>query len=180
MHSWQGVELAIRALAQVRQTIPASLTVIAPGDTGPLDKLAKKLQVQDCLSLLPAMSQSQLASQIRSSEIVLAPLALNDRNVLQGCCPLKVLEGMACGVPVIASDLPAVRELGRDGTHFLLVKPGSVDQTTEAILRLHSDPESARTIGANARRHIENYFTWERAGAQLIDIYEELIRSSTA
>src|SRR5271165_791087 len=186
MHSWQGVELAIRALAQARSQLEARsqldvhLTIVAVGDTEAAERLAAKLQVLDRVSFLPAMPQSELAAIVRASHAVLAPLSLNDRNLVQGCCPLKILEGMACGVPVIASDLPVVRELGCDGTHFLLVKPGSVDQISEAILRLHSDPALARAIGANARQHIEDHFTWERAGASLVKLYEELIRSSSA
>ena len=180
MHSWQGVELAIRALAQVRSQIAASLTIVAAGEIEPAERLAAKLQVLDRLTILPAMPQPDLAAIVRNSNAVLAPLALNDRNVVQGCCPLKILEGMACGVPVIASDLPVVRELGCDGTHFLLVKPGSVDRISEAILRLHSDPTLARAIGANARRHIEDHFTWDRAGAALVKLYTELIRPSSA
>jgi len=178
LHSWQGVELTIRALAQVRESIDARLTIVAVGDTEPITRLAKKLQVLDFLTILPAMPQEELAAHICASHAVLAPLALNDRNLRQGCCPLKILEAMACGVPVIAGDLPVVREIGCDGTHFLLVKPGSVDQTAEAILRLHSDPAAARRIGDNANRHIEQNFSWQHAGAALVKVYEELIRSS--
>jgi glycosyltransferase involved in cell wall biosynthesis len=180
LHSWQGVDLAIRALAQTRTQIDATLAVIGVGDTGFVERLASKLGVLDALSILPAMPQTELAEQVRWSDAVLAPLALNDRNVVQGCCPLKILEGMACGVPVIASDLPVVRELGCGGRHFLLVKPGSVDQMAEALLRLAGDREVGRAIGSNARRHIENNFTWARSGADLVTLYEEMMRSSSA
>lgn len=172
LHSWQGVELAIRALALVQTT----LTVVGVGNAAPLERLAEKLGVRHRLSLLPAMPQPELATEIARSHVVLAPLALNDRNEAQGCCPLKILEAMACGVPVIASDLAVVRELGRDGEHFLLVKPGSVDQIATAILRLQGDPGLVRTLGDNARRQIEDHFTWERSGAALVAVYEEMMR----
>ena len=77
-----------------------------------------------------------------ASDVVLAPLILNDRNLVQGCCPLKIIEGMAAGAAVIASDLPVVRELGSDGVHFLLVKPGSVDQIAQAVLTDRRRPAS--------------------------------------
>src|SRR5260370_39143001 len=105
---------------------------------------------------------------------MLVPLTLNDRNVVQGCCPLKILEGMAAGVPVIASDLPVVRELGCDGVHFLLVKPGSVDQIAHAALRLARDPEFASKIVQQAQAHVLPHYTWERAGEALSRAYEEL------
>jgi glycosyltransferase involved in cell wall biosynthesis len=75
---------------------------------------------------------------------------------------------------VIASDLPVVRELGCDGVHFVLVKPGSVDQIAEAVLRLAADPAMAATIGEQARAHVLANYTWDRAGRALADAYEEV------
>ena len=170
LSSWQGVELAIRALAQVRASIPASLEIIGTGSNSERDalgSLAAKLGVAEQALILPAMAQPELAERVRASSAVVAPLALNDRNVVQGCCPLKILEGMAAGVPVIATDLPVVRELGCDGEHFLLVKAGSVDQIAEAALKLAADAPLADRIGRQARAHVARNFTWDRAGASL-------------
>ncbi|HYL73718.1 MAG TPA: glycosyltransferase family 4 protein [Bryobacteraceae bacterium] len=179
---WQGVELGIRALAQVRASHAATLTIIGTGSGREMDSLmalATKLGVGSAVTVLPAMSQDELSGHLRDSDVVLAPLALNDRNVVQGCCPLKILEGMAAGVPVIASDLPVVRELGCDGVHFLLVKPGSVDQIAQAALRLAADRELAAKIGEQGRAHVLANYTWERAGQALITAYEEAGLKST-
>lgn len=182
---WQGVDLTIRALAQICQQCPAALTIIGAGSrrrVGALQDLAAKLGVGARLEVLPPMSQPELLQHLHQSDAVLAPLGINDRNVLQGCCPLKILESMAAGTPVIASDLPVVRELGRDGDHFLLVKPGSVDQLSEAALRLSSDPALASRIAHQARAHIEATHTWEQAGTALAAAYDQLgiSRSSNA
>jgi glycosyltransferase involved in cell wall biosynthesis len=177
LSAWQGVELGIRALAQVRSQIPATLTIIGTGsgrERDALMALASKLGVAAHLNLLQAMPQAELAAHLRASDAVLAPLTWNDRNLVQGCCPLKILESMAAAVPVIASDLPVVRELGCDGEHFLLVKPGSVDQIAQAVLRLAADPALARIIARQARAHILQRFTWRHAGDALAGAYEEL------
>jgi len=62
-----------------------------------------------------------------------APLARGARNELQGCCPLKIVESMACGTPVVASDLPAVRELIDSGSDGMLVSPGSPRSLAAAL-----------------------------------------------
>jgi glycosyltransferase involved in cell wall biosynthesis len=170
LSAWQGVELGIRALQQA----PATLTILGSGSDRQRDalwRLAVKLGVGDRVRILLAVSQAELVDHLHRSDAVLALLALNDRNVEQGCCPLKILEAMAAGVPVIATDLPVVRELG---PHMLLVKPGSVDETAQAILRLRADREFARELSRRARAHVEQNFTWERAGAALVRVYEEL------
>jgi glycosyltransferase involved in cell wall biosynthesis len=174
---WQGVKLGIRALAQIRQFVPAEFTVIGPGsgsERSALLTLASRLGVASSVHVLPAMTQAELMEHLGAWDIVLAPLTLNDRNLVQGCCPLKILEGMAAGVVVIASDLPVVRELGSDGVHFLLVKPGSVDQIAEAVLRIAADRSLANRIADQARAHVLAHYTWERSGEALVHAYEEL------
>jgi glycosyltransferase involved in cell wall biosynthesis len=81
---------------------------------------------------------------------------------------------MATGTPVIASDLPVVREFGIDGEHFLLVKPGSAKAIKDAIIRLKNEPELGTKLAAAARDKIENNYTWQHAGLALVKAYQEL------
>jgi|HubBroStandDraft_6_1064221.scaffolds.fasta_scaffold27292_2 glycosyltransferase involved in cell wall biosynthesis len=185
LSAWQGVELAIRALAQVCSQARATLTVIGAASGRERDALlglAAKLGVVENIAVLPPVTQAELAGHLGDADVSLAPLTLNDRNLVQGCCPLKILESMAAGVPVIASDLPVVRELGEDGEHFLLVKPGSVDQIAEAVLRLVRESGLAAKIAEQGRAHAVKNYTWKRAGDALVAAYEEvgITRSSIA
>ncbi|MDZ7958950.1 MAG: glycosyltransferase family 4 protein [Aulosira sp. DedQUE10] len=174
---WQGVNLAVEALALINREFPAALKVIGQArdyQIKALKQLALKLGVADSLTILEPMPQTQLVEYIHASNIILAPLMPSDRNLVQGCCPLKVLEGMATGIPVIASDLPVVRELGEDGVHFLLVKAGSAKSIKDAVLGLQNDKELVTQLAINARQRIEEYYTWERAAEALINGYTEL------
>lgn len=175
--AWQGIDLAVRAVAQLAPRHAVTLTILGAGNhrqTEALSSLAAKLGVGLRVEILPPVDQQRLAQIARDSLAVLAPLALTERNVRQGCCPLKVIEGMACGVPVIASDLPVVRELGEHERHLLLVKPGSVDQIAGAVERLILDPQLRLRIGQQARRHVEDLFTWKKATDSLAGVYGEL------
>ncbi|UKO97046.1 glycosyltransferase family 4 protein [Nostoc sp. UHCC 0870] len=177
LSSWQGVNLAIEALGLINRDIPAYLTVIGQAreyQIKALRQLASKLGVGDKLTILEPISQKDLVTKIHDSDMILSPLTANDRNLVQGCCPLKILEGMATGTPVIASDLPVVRELGEDGVDFLLVKPGSAKAIKDGALRLHDERELATQLAANARQRIENYYTWQQAGNALVKAYQEL------
>src|SRR4028119_371222 len=175
--AWQGVNLAVEAMALANNEFPTELTVIGQlkdYQIQALNKLAGKLDVTDKLKLLEPMSQAELVAHIHTADAIVAPLTLNDRNLIQGCCPLKVLEGMATGTPVIASDLPVVREFGIDGEHFLLVKPGSAKGIKDAIIRLKNEPELGTKLAAAARDKIENNYTWQHAGLALVKAYQEL------
>jgi glycosyltransferase involved in cell wall biosynthesis len=174
---WQGVNLAIEALGLLNRDIPGYLTVIGQArndQTKILKQLAVKLGVSDKIKILEPISQQKLVQYIHAADMILAPLTPSDRNLIQGCCPLKILEGMATGTPVIASDLPVIRELGETGVHFLLVKPGSAKAIKDAALQLNNEKELANQIAANARKRIEKYYTWNHAGEALIAAYTEL------
>jgi glycosyltransferase involved in cell wall biosynthesis len=176
---WQGVDLAIRAVAHVDAQVDAvSLRVLGTGNRAriaALTRLAAKLGVADRVALCPPVSPAELAEELADCNAVLAPLLWNDRNVVQGCCPLKVLEAMAAGRPVIASDLEVVRELGRNEEHLLLFRPGSVDAIAEAIMRLRADPALAVILSSNARRLVEERYTWPHAVASLTAAYRGMI-----
>ncbi|HEV3201885.1 MAG TPA: glycosyltransferase family 4 protein [Bryobacteraceae bacterium] len=174
---WQGVDLAVRAVAQICQQTPARLTILGVGSgrqREAIAALAAKLGIAERVAIGPPVSQPELVQALHRSFAVLAPLAINDRNTVQGCCPLKILEGMAAGIPVIASDLPVVRELGDHGRHFLLVKPGSVDQIAQAVLLLRTAPDLVSRLSEGAREHIVTHYPWEVSGAALAAVYEEL------
>ena len=168
LSQWQGVDLAVRAAAQ----ISAKLTILGAGSSRQreaISALAHKLGAP--VDVLPPVSQTDLVAALHQSFVVLAPLTLSERNIVQGCCPLKILESMAAGIPVIASDLPVVRELD---VQCLLVKPGSVDQIAQAVLQLRASPELWRTLSAEGRRQIEERYTWDRAATTLVAVYNEI------
>ena len=178
--SWQGVHLAIEALALIHKDISATLSIIGLGrdrQIAKLYKLARKLKVEHLVTIQQPLSQLELVQKIHQSDIVLAPLTANDRNLVQGCCPLKILETMATGTPIIASDLPVVRELGICGQHFCLVKPGSAKAIKDGIMHLINHPELAISMGINARRHVEAKYTWEQAGNSLVESYQTLLNT---
>lgn len=181
MSSWQGVGVAIEALALYRRDFPARLTLVGP--VRPVQRrellhLAWELGVLDEVRLLDPVSKIELAKLHADADVVVAPLTRNDRNLVQGCCPLKVIEAMSCGTPLVASDLPVVRELADDEVEALLVRPGSAKAIKDAMLRLHCEIGLAEKLSRAARRRVERDFTWHRAQQALIESYETLLESS--
>ncbi|HWA26788.1 MAG TPA: glycosyltransferase family 4 protein [Lacunisphaera sp.] len=72
--------------------------------------------------------------------------------------PRVVLEAMACGTPLLASNIPGISELARDGLEAVLVPPGHTTAWAEALARILSTPDMRREISARARARVESCF----------------------
>jgi glycosyltransferase involved in cell wall biosynthesis len=84
-------------------------------------------------------------------------------------------EAMACGLPVIANAAGALPEVvGSDGSAGLLVPPRNPPALAAAIAELLADPARAARMGRAARERVLRLFRWERAAAQLVDVFEEV------
>jgi glycosyltransferase involved in cell wall biosynthesis len=96
-----------------------------------------------------------------------------------------VLESLAAGVPLVASDIPPNREALTDGREALLVPVGDVRATADAVARLLDDPELAAALGRRGRERAEA-FSLEAQATQVMRLYERLLerkqprRSSTS
>ncbi len=174
--SWQGIETLLRAFARLADFKELRLVICASRETKawkPYEKLAEKLKVPVVWKY--ALEETDLAEWRRNALVSVAPLSDCARNVEQGCAPLKILESMASGVAVVASDLPPVRELVRHGENGWLVHPDRPAELARALRILIEHPALARQLGAAARRTIEEKFTWARSLAALRSEYRALI-----
>ena len=88
--------------------------------------------------------------------------------------PMSLLEAMALGRPVIASDVGGIPEVMQHRVNGLLVPPGDAQQLAAACLELAFDRDLAAALGARARQTIEAAFTHERSGAALLNVYRSL------
>ena len=85
---------------------------------------------------------------------------------------LPVLEAMVAGVPVVASDIPAIREVAGDAA--VLVPPGDADAWAEALSRVLESPTlQAELAGAGRRRAA--VFSWARTAEATLGVYRELV-----
>lgn len=94
--------------------------------------------------------------------------------VTETVSPLKPLEAMAMGKPVVASNVAALAEMIADGETGLLFRKGDTAALAATIARISRDPALAARLGANGRRFVETQRTWASTAERVIEIYETL------
>lgn len=88
---------------------------------------------------------------------------------------MALLEAMAQGLPIVATDIPGNQRLLVDGQHGLLVPPRDSASLAAAIERVWSDPEAAARWGAEARARVEAEFSLARSVAAHLQLFEDLL-----
>lgn len=163
---WQGLETLLEALALLRGRGLPELHVVGPGKSwwrASLRLAARRLRVHHALHLCGAMLPEDLPPVMRTAHLCVAPLAPDARNTLQGCCPIKILEYMAAGRPILSTRIGPVEEVLEHGTTALLVRPGSATALAEGLAWMLDHPAEREALGANARaallrRHTPAHF----------------------
>jgi len=176
LQAWQGIDTLLRAFARLADLDDLHLVICASHrsrDARRSERFAERLGLQR-LHWHWELSAAELYPWIGNAQLSLAPLRECARNVTQGCAPLKILESMAAGVAVVASDLPPVRELIRDGVEGRLVAPDRPAELARAIRVLMAYPERRRALGARGRARVAAEFSWQRSLQALRDVYRRI------
>jgi len=175
---WQGLDIVIKALPKILETQPVKLQIIGRGRSRQRKMLAKqiiKLGLEEHVMIQPAVPHHEIPALISQADICVAPLGLNDRNVTQGACPIKVLEYMAAGRPLLASNMPIVRELVREDVDGLLFSPNDPDDLARQVDMLLKDVELSQRLAESAGAHVREKFTWHESQKKLGKVYEKLV-----
>jgi glycosyltransferase involved in cell wall biosynthesis len=178
LQPWQGLDTALRALARLTDELEDLALVVCASvhrrKAKPYRRLAARLGVEERVHWHFALPEAELAPWREHAVASLAPLRDCSRNVAQGCAPLKVLESMASGVPVVASDLPVARQLMEDGEQGLLVPADRPGEVARAVRVLLDFPDRAAAMGAAGRTRVAERFSWDASVAALGDLYASL------
>ncbi len=138
-----------------------------------LRKAAEK-KIADCFELLARVPHEQVALLLSQARVGVAPLQPIPKFLKN--IPTKLFEYWACGLPIVASNLPPIRMFFREGIYGHLVDPTDAQQFANAILNLLSNPQKALWMGEQAREAVRTRFNAAPEQHRLFRLYSTLLQ----
>lgn len=177
----KGIETLLRAMALLANECPLWVkqlcVAIIGGDPDTTDAkrdemerlkaIRAELGITDLVTFLGARDQDRLHHYYSSAEMVIMPSHYESFGMV-------ALEAMACGTPVIASEVGGLAYLIRDGETGFHVPDGDPEALACAIARLAQDPALRERLGRQAHEYAQEY-SWQRIANRIVSLYSQLI-----
>jgi glycosyltransferase involved in cell wall biosynthesis len=170
----KGVDVLLAALARLKDTPDLRLHVIGSGpEEAGLKRQTASLGLDRIVEFVGPVPNRDLPQWYQRSAILVFPsvvTAYGDREGL-GLVPI---EALSCGCAVVASDLPAVRDVIRHGATGLMARPGDPDDLASALARMLEDPALRDRLTAAGRDDMRARFDWGRIAERYSDVFLSL------
>jgi len=171
-----GQEYLVRAFPRILEAVPdARLLIAGEGpDRFRLERIAAEIGVQSRISFLGCVPNKEMPDLMSRTTIFVAP-SIRMGEVEEGSS-IVVLEAMASGVPVIATDVGGLVELVSNGKTGILVQERDPGAISDAVLDLYAHPERRKEMARAAREYVLLERTWEQVAFMHMQIYRSLMR----
>jgi colanic acid/amylovoran biosynthesis glycosyltransferase len=169
----KGFEWALQAIRElVDAGVPATLEILGTDAGEATERMRLQHTVDDlglsgCARLSGSLATDEVAERLRACDVLLVPS-------LDEGLPTVVLEAMASGLPIVATDCGGLSEAVRDGVEGFLVAPRDARAMAGSLAQLWHEPELALRMGAAGRRTVTAEFTLKRQLDEFLALYEEL------
>jgi D-inositol-3-phosphate glycosyltransferase len=177
----KGVDTLIQAMSclQWKEERPVHLAIIGgdpaaspremSAEMARLQKLCDDLSVGQTVVFLGKRDQDKLPYYYSAAELVVMPSHYESFGMV-------ALEAMACGTPVVASEVGGLAYLVRDGETGFTIPDQEPDMLCEKISWLLNDLDLHATMSQRAVEYAQDY-AWENISAQIVDVYRDLAKS---
>jgi glycosyltransferase involved in cell wall biosynthesis len=172
--SRKGVHDLVKAVALAsRSDFPGTVHLAGfEKEPGQLKELEQHIAATGCgsrIRILGTLAPDAKEVAVASAHCLVLP------SYAEGL-PMAILEGMAHGLPVIATRVGAIPEVVHDGHEGFLIEPGDVEALADRLLRIAADPQLRLTMGAAARRCVEAEYSLDVMVERIMAIYSEVLR----
>lgn len=178
LYPWKGAGVVLAALA----ALPGVRGLIVGGHRAESDletnkREAARLAIADRVRFTAAVPPADVAGLLAEADVLVLPNTSTHLSA-RYTSPLKLFEYLAAGKPIVASDLPSIREVLEDGRNAVLAPPGDPAALAVAIARVLADPALAGRLARQAFDDAARY-TWARRAERIEELLNRLPRLAT-
>lgn len=158
LHWVRSIDVLLEAVNRVRSEIPVELTLagrVYDDFQAWLNDFVTKHNLGNTVEILGEIEHEKVISLMEKSDVCVCPLA--DTPARSYAYPIKVLQYLAMGKPVVATNSPGVAQFIKHGENGLLVPPDDPEGTAAAILMIYRDAELREKLERNARKSVFQY-----------------------
>lgn len=167
-----GIEYFLRALPKVIERVPQVKALLI--GTGALKshfyRIVNELKINNEVLFLGQIPNADLVRYLNAADVYVSS-SLSDGT------SLSLLEAMACALPIVVTDVPAILEWVQDGVNGLVVPRKSIKQLSEKISCLLRNEDLAREMGKRNFEIAQERANWDKNFKQLEEIYVTLMRN---
>jgi len=170
LKKYKTIDTLIRALPLILRKIPeAELAIIGDGDYSPeLMKLTRRLGLERKVKFTGFVSQEEKLNWLRKAWVAVYP------SLKEGW-GLSNIEANACGTPVLASDVPGLRDSVVPGETGFLFDYGDKEELAELMIEIMSDSDLRKKLSQGGLRWAQE-FNWDKAADQALKLFQTVVR----
>lgn len=178
-YPWHGAEVLVTALALAQSRVPnLRLSLIGDGIARrACERRARELGLDDTVEFTGWLPWEDVAERLKAADVAVAPFLKIEPFYFD---PVKVMEYMAFGLPIIASDIERIAEMLHFGEAGMLVKPGDAGALAEALIALADDAPRRERLGTTARDIIEHDFARRVVAEEVLALCREAVAARSA
>ena len=169
----KGFEYLIKATKEIlKEHDNVHLTIVG---SGPLEEklknVIKELKLETNAKIMKNVSDEELLQLYNSSDLFVLPSIVDSQGNTEGL-GVVLLEAMACGLPVVGSNIGGIPDIIQDGETGLLVPEKNITELSNTILNLVENEELRKKLAINGYNRVREKFSWEKIAESYINVYE--------
>lgn len=174
---WKGHRHLIGAVRLVNDIMNVHLLIGGEGTLRrELGNLVKERGLESQVTFLGHIPGHLMNVYYSLADIYIQPSIIDKDGTTEGL-GVTILEAMACCTPCIASRVGGIPDIIRDGENGFLVNPADPEQLAEKICLLLKDKDLRERIGREARKFVEENYSWNAKASELMGIYDQLVQT---
>jgi glycosyltransferase involved in cell wall biosynthesis len=166
----RGIENLVRSIGELtdplKNTIKLFLIGMPPHKTKDLSLLCEQLKITKQVEILPLVDNNKIPLYIQASDVGVIPLP-PDKEWWRVSVPLKSLEYLALGKPIIATSIPFHQKIFDLGKCGVLIDSNEPKDIADAITYLYHHKDKLDEMGQTGKEIVEKYYTWEQKAMEV-------------